>query len=512
MSFLLNQINKVNDSFAKAGSFNSDIGMFTGFTPIDIASSNLEDLPDLDVQIMNGGMFNNPYNEIGLSAVGKTTLWIQAVSACMDNWYQMYGPVTECIFYNIENHTSPKRWMDVTGYSEDQMRERVRFVTKPYTIVEIFNELATLAKNKKAFAKQLTIDTGIKSMDGGTIKVLPTTYVLIDSIAAIRNKSDIEFDKDGNVKDTGTIAGTTNMDAMQSAKDNTMFINEVKKLCEDVKICVVMINHLVETPVLDRYNPPKPILPTMKYNQKLKGGNELIYQSFGVNMLSIRERLFNEKSKIYGDSVHGLIAFMDWLKNKNGPEGIRYPMVFDSATGYKPELTDFEILYTEEQYGIAGSPVNYHLCILPEVTFTRKTLLQKCYENTLLARAMCFTTRLLLIHEIILHDKAPNLNELEAIPYEDRVDLILKHSIDYPGYVNRGYVVDSNLIEKTKLINEEIGRVDRFNRFIDPSEIELFKETNGSMYLTDEDYSVIGNTVKVGETEYKLSLSDNSKW
>ena len=76
-------------------------------------------------------------------------------------------------------------------------------------------------------------------------------------------------DKDGNVKDTGTIAGSTNMDAMQSAKDNTMFINEVKKLCEDVKICVIMINHLVEIPVLDRYNPPKPILPSMKYNQKL---------------------------------------------------------------------------------------------------------------------------------------------------------------------------------------------------------------------------------------------------
>ena len=40
MSFLLNTVNKVNDTFAKAGSFNSEFGMMTGMTPIDILSCN----------------------------------------------------------------------------------------------------------------------------------------------------------------------------------------------------------------------------------------------------------------------------------------------------------------------------------------------------------------------------------------------------------------------------------------------------------------------------------------
>ena len=78
-------------------------------------------------------------------------------------------------------------------------------------------------------------------------------------------------------------------------------------------------------------------------------------------------------------------------------------MVFDSATGYKPELSDFEMLYTEGCYGISGSPLNYHLDILPESSFTRKTLLDKCHENPILARAMGFTARLMLICDLILH-------------------------------------------------------------------------------------------------------------
>lgn len=504
MSLLLKEINQVNEVFRKAGSFNSDIGMFSGFTALDVAASNIEHLPDTDLEILNGGMFNNPYNEIGMSAVGKTTLWIQVVSACMDNWYKWYGPVTECIFYNVENHTSPQRWMDITGYDEQMMRERVRFVSKPYTIIEIYNEIKTLAKQKAAMRKQLEIDTGISSIDGGTVKILPTTYVLIDSIAAIRSRSESEFDKEGNVKDTGTIAGTTNMDAMQLAKDNTIFINEVKKLCEEVKICVVMINHLVEVPVLDRYNPPKPILPSMKYNQKLKGGNELIYQSFGVNMLSIRERLFNDKSKIFGDAVHGLVAFMEWLKNKNGPEGIKYPMVFDSATGYKPELSDFEMLYTENAYGISGSPLNYHLDILPEVTFTRKTLLDKCHSNPLLARALSFTARVMLICDLIHHCDKPDLKLLSNLDYDTRLALIIRYSMDYPGYENHGWVVDEETLNKARLADEMLNNEERFNLATDLAEIAMDSLFDQPYEKADAQYSLLGNTVSVGETEYIL--------
>lgn len=503
MSFLLNTVNKVNDTFAKAGSFNSEFGMMTGMTPIDILSCNFERSFLHDETILNGGLFNFPYTELGLSASGKTTLWLQLVGAAIDNWCKLYGPVSEMIFYNVEGHTTTKRIQDVTGWDDWQLQERCRIISKPWSIIEIYNDLAVLARNKIAHRKELEINTGMRSITGDTIKVLPTTYALIDSIAAVRSKTDLEFDKEGNVKSTDTIAGTSNMDAMQIAKDNTMFINEVKKLCEEAKICLVMVNHLVEIPVLDRYNPPKPQLPGMKYNQKVKGGTELLYQSFCVGQLSVKERLFNEKTKIFGDAVHGIIAFMDWLKNKNGPEGVRYPMVFDSATGYKPELTDFEILYEEGQWGISGNPMGMYLDILPEIKFTRKTLMDLCHKDPILARALSFTTRLYLISKVLLHQLPPDIKALGELDFETRIYLILHYSMDYPGYENHGWIVDSEYFEIHDMVANGFERVDRYTNTLGNDEIIMLTEFDEPYIDNKVEISVYSNNeIKIGETEY----------
>lgn len=514
MSFVFNIVNKVNETFKNAGSFNSDIGMFSGFTALDVASSSIEQGFDLDLSLLNGGMFNKPYNEIGLSSVGKTTLWIQVISSCIDKWYEQYGPVSECLFYNVEQHTSPQRWMNVTGYTEDMMRERVRFVTKPMSIIEIFNDIAAFAKCKIDNRKQLEVVTPIRSLTGEPVKALPTTYVLIDSIASIRSKTDISFDKEGNIKasDAETIAGTSNMDAMQLAKDNTIFINEIKKLCEEARICVISINHLVEVPVLDRYNPPKPVLPALKYNQKLKGGNEFIYQSFAIHMLSIKERLYTEKNQTFGNKVHGIISILKWLKNKNGPEGIEYPMVFDYETGYKPELSDFELLYSEGGYGISGSPLSYHLDILPEITFTRKTLLQKCEENPILARALSFTTRLYLVSKLIKRtDPVDITNISNELDYYNRISLIMNHSTDYPGYVNRGLVPTGEDIEKYYLLSETVNNKQYPNKLIDETilEEEIFYE---DMLKLNNLYNINSNKFKITTDgiEYVAPVGENA--
>ena len=512
MSLLLTSMNQVNEAFRKAGSFDTDIGMFSGFTPLDILSANIEsgcnlgDLVDVDglkVDVLNGGIFNFPYTEIGLSAVGKTTLWVQVLAACVDNWYKYFGPVSDLFFYNVEGHTSANRVRRVTKWNEQQMAERLHMVNEPWSIIEIYNDIAKFARYKLEHKKEIEVNTGTQNILGLPIKTLPTTYVLIDSIAAVRKKTDLEFDKNGEVKSTDSVAGTSNMDAMGIANDNTKFINEVKKLCSDAKICVVMINHLVEVPVLDRYNPPKPQLPGMKFNQKVKGGSELLYQSFCVGQLSIRERMFKDKDKVYGPMIHGLINFMEWIKNKNGPEGVKYPMVFSSDDGYMPELTDFELLYSEGGYGIKGSPLNYHLAVLPEVTFTKKTLLDQCHENPLLARALSFTTRLYLISKVINREDPPNLDDFENIPFEYRVDMILQHSIDYPGYNNMGIYVPDEYYEMSNEVSRTLERVERHNLSINNEEIEMFVNSNGDLINAQREFDCNSDKpFTIGETEF----------
>lgn len=52
-----------------------------------------------------------------------------------------------------------------------------------------------MAKEKLAHRKELEITTGYRSITGEAIKILPTTYALIDSIAAVRSKTELEYDK-----------------------------------------------------------------------------------------------------------------------------------------------------------------------------------------------------------------------------------------------------------------------------------------------------------------------------
>ena len=271
-----------------------------------------------------------------------------------------------------------------------------------------------------------------------------------------------------------------------------------------------MINHLVEVPVLDRYNPPKPQLPGMKFNQKVKGGTELLYQSYCVGQLSVRERMFDEKKQVYSSGVHGIIALMDWLKNKNGPEGVRYPMIFDGDTGYKPELTDFEILYTEGLYGIKGSPLGYHLTVLPEIVFTRKTLLEKCHENPLLARALSFTTRLYLVSKVINRETPPNIDDFELADFESRVALILMHSCDYPGYANNGWVVPEEYFEMADNVIRTLGRWDGPNIELSTEMLDLFVASKGDLMDSQQRFADFNPVVKVGQTEYCISDSDNA--
>ena len=105
------------------------------------------------------------------------------------------------------------------------MAERLHMVNEPWSIIEIYNDIAKFARFKLEHKKEIEINTGVKNILGLPIKTLPTTYVLIDSIAAVRKKTELEFDKNGEVKSTDSVAGTSNMDAMAIANDNTKFIN-----------------------------------------------------------------------------------------------------------------------------------------------------------------------------------------------------------------------------------------------------------------------------------------------
>ena len=80
--------------------------------------------------------------------------------------------------------------------------------------------------------------------------------------------------------------------------------------------------------------------------------------------------------------------------------------------------------------------MSMYLDILPEIKFTRKTLVSKCEELPLLSRAISFLAKYKMGNDLIIMNKFGelNLNEFAELPLYKRVSIILSTTIPYPIY------------------------------------------------------------------------------
>jgi RecA/RadA recombinase len=405
----------------------------TGFTIIDILGCTLEfDVNHLNY--VNGGLDNKFYISTGESATGKTTLTLQCLAGCVDWWNKNYpnSPGSDLIMFDSEDNTEISRVIQVTKWDINYIHKHFQLL-KEVDLLKIYNLILQIADAKKKNLTDYTVETTVLDLDGSRIKTIIPTYILIDSAAAIQSNfslDTVERDKTGDIKKQESIVG--NIDAMRAAKEMTSFVKKVKPLLTQFGINLTIINHIVQSPQMSMYEAPKRALPMLKPGERLLLGYESIYQAYGISRLDAKEKL-NEKNPIFGDDIYGIITQFSYVKNKNGPEGLAQFMIFNSETGYEPLLSDFHYLYMKN-YGINGSPIKQYMKILPEIQFTRKTLLEKAKEHPILARAIQFTAKTKMIYDIVLGSEAPSLDLLEKLPYHDRVALILSFSNTYQGY------------------------------------------------------------------------------
>lgn len=518
MSLLLSAAAQANESFAERSSFSSGIGVPTGFTILDIMSSNAVENMD-GVLVMNGGLFNNAYSGVGQSSTGKTTIWLQYCTEGVNYWNRRYGrPISELVFYNVEQHTTVERIAQLSGWTPLELTENLRFVTKNMSIKEIFADIAIIAKFKQENREKLEVSTGCYDIVGNEIKVLPTTYIMIDSIASLRpadrkfEEDESLYDRHGNLIDDGGVAGSNNIDAMRMAKDNTTFIHEVKRLCESVSICVCMINHIQEAKPTSMFDRPKKLLPFMKAGESLKGGGELIFQSAGIfnqkickDTANVYDKFRDVKSvaRNYGDDISGSIIISEIFKNKRGPEGREIRMFFDPVNGYRRDLSDFENLLSAK-YGIQGSG-HYSLDILPEVRFTTRSLINDCKANPLLARAIQFTVKFKTCCEVFNRMIAPSLEPMRQLSYDTRVFLIMSYTKDYCDYRRNGYFVNDSDMEIFHNILTMTGNKYYEDRYMEYSDLAPYLEKPNEfkdIIFADKSIGETSKVVKYGDTKY----------
>lgn len=162
---------------------------------------------------------------VGHSQSGKTTLALQIADAMVKD---LNGDVILADFER--SSTDPRsRIKNLTGCTDDEYDERYTIFNQEDMTVEFLKEqLFAIAEAKRGLSRDELLDWF--TLEGKACKIYPPTVVIIDSVAAMRNKELLENGKmDGNM-----VAATI-------AKGNSAFLMGVEHLLEAYNITLLAI-------------------------------------------------------------------------------------------------------------------------------------------------------------------------------------------------------------------------------------------------------------------------------
>jgi len=408
------------------------IGFQSGFTYFDSPTSYIDYDGHTGLILPNGGLFPRIYTVIGESETGKTTAIIQLAGSIVDSCWG-----ATLVFIDAEGNTTPERIKSLNCWDDRAYRQKCMYVppSPPISINDVYNIIRKIAHAKSSKGDKIKVKTPYKDIyTGKFIEIYPPTVLVLDSIPALIISQTVEEAVDGkkDFKDIEQIA--SNVDGMREAKDNTNFLRKIKGLLDEFNIIFLQINHVSKEVPMGMFDKPKKYHPHLKAGEKLKGGSEQIFQSFGIFRISQKE-MIDDRNPIYGDGIRGYICSLDHVKNKANVSASEFRYVFDKRTGFRPELTDFEYLY-DKKIGIAGSPASMFLTILPEIKFTRKNIINKCAEYPVLTRALSFMAKYVIGNDCIVQHKFGdiNLDAFARLPLTHRMSIILSMTNPYPRY------------------------------------------------------------------------------
>ncbi len=453
-----------------------NIGLMSGFTHFDYTTAYKDFNHDNNTFLPNGGMFPRIYSCIGESGTGKTTTMIQVAGSIADRYWG--GTL---MFIDAEGNTTPERIKSLCHWDDIKFREKCVYIppSPPITINDVYNYIRKICHAKDKQMKNIKCTTPFRDIySHEKIEMLPPTIVILDSVPAlvIAQALDDLIDGKKDFKDVEKIA--QNVDGLREGKDNTSFLRKVKPFLDKYNISLVLINHLTKELPMGMFDRPKKFHPNLKAGEKLKGGSEQIYQSFALYKMTPRKPI-SDFDPIFGKDIRGNIVSLELIKNKSQVSSSDYRFIFDKKTGFRPEISDFHYLF-ESKFGVSGSPASMKLDILPEVTFTRKTLLDKCKQYPILSRAISFTAKYYMGNELIMGKcfGELDLKKFGELPIEIRTNVICNTTIPYPGYVAGDYLDDDaveQMLEISAKGDIQTSFEERFGGYVSPINVDVLK-------------------------------------
>ena len=428
-SMLLNQMSMLSGG-SKDDLYDIVPAIPTKYTIYNVYSGQME-MGIHGYPVLNGGLYPRIGNIIGESATGKTTLLVGLCTSAVDWIRNRFGNgYSELFYFDVEKNLNKNRFCDVSGWTLADYQTKCNYSSDDISLLDLANFIMKIVDIKTKYKNDYLLPSGLRDIDGREVKFLAPTYICVDSVAAV-NPNGVEdllaHDKSGEAKEIEKLASNT--DGMTDAKAWTVFVRKIKPYLDKAIIGLYCINHKTKETKMDMFQKEKRYLPFLAMGEKLKGGSEFIYQSYNIFDLQSGEK-FDEKNPVYGPNINGFSTRTRFVKSKTNMEGVQFPMVFDLNRGYLPELSDFEYLY-QKKFGIDGS-IKMVLDVLPEVQFTRRTLLDAIDEYPQLARAIQFTAKFHASNDMIYRCAPGGLKDFgQNVPLEQRLAILYNFTTPY---------------------------------------------------------------------------------
>lgn len=296
---------------------------------------------------------------VGKPGSGKSTFGIQLIHSIMKKYDE-----STMILFDFEGSHTESRIKSITGMDDVYYNKHVVMKSVDIYTESVLKLVKQIAEFKKANEKELLIDNkeGVLDADGKPVKILPPTFIFIDSIAGMKTKDY----QDGNEMNGLTSGG-------RSAINNKELYVRMTQPCLAANIIVVAINQVTQNMSMGN-TPAQASTRYLKNTDAVGGGTGIQFMSNLWLNIEAGDKL--EPDDKYG--IKGFVAKITIVKSRNSEAGKVFKMVFNQREGYDEILSEFEYLNSNKI--VCGQGVGLYLPGLETVKFRMSKIKEKYYS------------------------------------------------------------------------------------------------------------------------------------
>jgi len=357
MGLITDQLNSIIEGNHKDFGYNIPQLMFrTDFQVLDYLNGQTTYAKNGELNFNIGIDAGKPIMIVGKPGSGKTTFAIQLIHSIMKKYNE-----STMYYLDYEQSATETRVKNITGMSDDYYKEHVIMKKVGIYTETLLRLVKQVAKFKKDHEKELLVPNleGALNEDGTIRKIMPPTFILVDSIASMKTADYQE----GEELNSLTVHG-------RQAIINKDVINRCLQPCMESNIILVMINH-VTTNMSMGVTPPEAQTRFLKNTESISGGVALLYLANLLLKIEAKEKL-EEKDK-YG--IKGFISNVTVVKSRNTDAGKSATFVFNQMEGVDNDLSNFEYLKANNM--IKGAGVGMYLDGFDQYKFRMSNLKEK---------------------------------------------------------------------------------------------------------------------------------------